>query len=210
MPDCPAFGQSGTGIWTKMPKQKPVRYRNKGTGTGLRCRMPKCRCRRHQPRFHYPAMGLPMDEWTIKTPNCTVAPLSSLWPPPLPKLNVQYIQTLWDCGGGGELCCRPYSAGILHSVSDQIQNLPNSFTTPNKMTSEDDIKGLVSLKFLRPWVYLTEIQCKNQRRPLFASHGWWLTWSGCRRGRGSSGWPDRETSVRSPAPADSRPGCCNK
>jgi hypothetical protein len=54
-------------------------------------------------------------------------------------------------GGGVELCCRPYPAGILHSVSDQIQNLPKCFTTtPNKMTSEDDIKGLVSLKFLRP------------------------------------------------------------
>jgi hypothetical protein len=47
--------------------------------------------------------------------------------------------------------CRPYSAGIVHSVSDQMQNLPNYFTTPNKMTSENDIKGLVSLKFLRPW-----------------------------------------------------------
>ncbi len=46
--------------------------------------------------------------------------------------------------------CRPYSAGILHSVSNQIQNLPNCFTTPNKMTTEDGIKGLVSLKFLRP------------------------------------------------------------
>jgi hypothetical protein len=44
--------------------------------------------------------------------------------------------------------CRPYSAGILHSVSDQMQNLPNYFTTPSKMTSENDIKGLVSLKFL--------------------------------------------------------------
>jgi hypothetical protein len=43
---------------------------------------------------------------------------------------------------------RPYSAGILHSVSDQMQNLPNYFTTPNKMTSENDIKGLVSLKGL--------------------------------------------------------------
>jgi hypothetical protein len=58
------------------------------------------------------------------------------------------------CGGGGgsgggvEMYCGPYSAGVLHSVSDQIQNLPNCF---NKMTSEDDIKGLVSLKFLRPW-----------------------------------------------------------
>jgi hypothetical protein len=44
-----------------------------------------------------------------------------------------------------------YFAGILHSVSDLIQNLPNFLTTPNKMISEDDIKGLVSLKFLRPW-----------------------------------------------------------
>ncbi len=61
-----------------------------------------------------------------------------------------YIQRVCLGGGGVELCCRPYSAGILRSVSDQILNLPNCFTTPNKMTSEDDIKGLVSLKFLRP------------------------------------------------------------
>jgi hypothetical protein len=53
---------------------------------------------------------------------------------PLPKLNVQFIQTVNGCGGGGgvELCCRPYSAGVLHSVSDQIQNLQNCFTTLNK------------------------------------------------------------------------------
>jgi hypothetical protein len=36
------------------------------------------------------------------------------------------------------------------SVSDQMQNLPNYFTTQNKMTSENDIEGLASLKFLRP------------------------------------------------------------
>jgi hypothetical protein len=56
-------------------------------------------------------------------------------------------------GGGGELFCVDHilSPGTLHSVSDQIQNLPNYFTTPKKMTSENDIKGLVSLKFLRPW-----------------------------------------------------------
>jgi hypothetical protein len=30
------------------------------------------------------------------------------------------------------MCRRPYSAGVLHSVSDQIQNLQNCFTTPNK------------------------------------------------------------------------------
>jgi hypothetical protein len=36
------------------------------------------------------------------------------------------------------------TAGILPSVSDQMQNLPNYFTTPNKMTSEKDIKGLAA------------------------------------------------------------------
>jgi hypothetical protein len=50
----------------------------------------------------------------------------------------------------------PYSAGVLHSVSDQIQNIQNFFTTPNKMTSEGDIKGLVSLKFLPPWSMCSE------------------------------------------------------
>jgi hypothetical protein len=38
-------------------------------------------------------------------------------------------------GGGGRrvmLCWRPYSAGVKHSVSDQIQNLQNCYTTPNK------------------------------------------------------------------------------
>ncbi len=31
--------------------------------------------------------------------------LSSLWPPPLPKLNVQFTQAVCVWGGGGELCC---------------------------------------------------------------------------------------------------------
>ena len=49
-----------------------------------------------------------------------VAPLLDLLseilpPPPLP--NVQYIQTMCDCEGGGvEMYCGPYSAGVLHSV----------------------------------------------------------------------------------------------
>ncbi len=54
------------------------------------------------------------------------------------------------------MLCRPYSARILHFVSDQMQNLPNYFTTPNKMTSENDIKGLVSLNFLRPCPHLRQ------------------------------------------------------
>ncbi len=87
---------------------------------------------------------------------CCPSTVPSLWPPPPSPpshCTVQYsIQTVCDYGGGrgcwNILYCEPYSAGVLHSVSDQIQNLQNFFTTPNKMTSEDDIKGLVSLKFL--------------------------------------------------------------
>ncbi len=114
----------------------------------------------------------PMDEGTIWY-LCTVAPLlyllSDLLPPP-PLPNVQYMQytdSVWLWWGGGrgvEMYCGPYSAGVLHSVSDQIQNLQNCFTTPNKMTNEDDIKGLVSLKFLRPCCYLlSPISCLNWR-----------------------------------------------
>jgi hypothetical protein len=89
--------------------------------------------------------------WTGRNYTCvllSVAPLlyllSDLLPPP-PLPNVQYIQTMCDCGGGVEMYCGPSSAGVLNSVSDQIRNLQNCFTAPNKMTSEDDIKGLVSL-----------------------------------------------------------------
>jgi hypothetical protein len=44
--------------------------------------------------------------------------LTSPTPPPkVPKVKVQYIQTVCGCGrgdgtGGIELCCRPYSAGV--------------------------------------------------------------------------------------------------
>jgi hypothetical protein len=68
-----------------------------------------------------------MDEGTMYY--CTFSLTSS----PLPKLNVQNIQCVAvEDGGDVELYCRPYPAGVLHSVSDQIQNLQNSYTTPNK------------------------------------------------------------------------------
>ncbi len=74
---------------------------------------------------------------------CELFPLSRLSDlPPLPKLNVQYIQTVtvgW--GGGGVLNC-----AVDHILQEfytlfsyQIQNLQNCFTIPNKMTSNDDI-----------------------------------------------------------------------
>jgi hypothetical protein len=84
---------------------------------------------------------------------CVLLPLYytfSLTSSPLP--NVQFTDSVRLWGGGGvEMYCGPYSAGVLHSVSDQIQNLQNCFTTPNKITSKDDIKGFGVFKFLRPW-----------------------------------------------------------
>jgi hypothetical protein len=68
---------------------------------------------------------------------CVLLPLYCTFSLTHPLPNVQYIQTVCDCGGGGrwggiEMYCGPYSAGVLHSVSDQIQNLQSCFTTPNK------------------------------------------------------------------------------
>ncbi len=76
--------------------------------------------------------------------------LSDLLPPPLPSQCTVFTDNVWLWGGQGGrgwnvLWIILYSAGVLHSVSDQIRNLQNCFTAPNKMTSEDDIKGLVSL-----------------------------------------------------------------
>jgi hypothetical protein len=81
-----------------------------------------------------------MDKGTIQY-LCTVAPLILLsdllpLPPPLPNVLYSiYRPCVTVCGGGGwgvEMYCVPYSEGVLDSVSDQIQNLQNCFTTPNK------------------------------------------------------------------------------
>jgi hypothetical protein len=75
---------------------------------------------------------------------CTVAPLlyilyDILPPPPLP--NVQYIvyRHCVSVGGGwGVLKCTvDHILQEFYTVFDQIQNLQNCFTTPNKMTSKD-------------------------------------------------------------------------
>jgi hypothetical protein len=69
---------------------------------------------------------------------CTVAPLlyllSDLLPPPPPPMQCTVVYIYKQCVtvGDVEMYCGPYSAGVLHSVSDQIQNLLNCFTTPNK------------------------------------------------------------------------------
>jgi hypothetical protein len=75
--------------------------------------------------------------------------------PPFPKLNVQYIQTVCVAVGGG-------GWGMSNCVVDHIlQEFHTLFLTrfrtykiasppQTKMTSKDDIKGFVSLNFLRP------------------------------------------------------------
>jgi hypothetical protein len=67
-------------------------------------------------------------------------------PPTLP------IQTVCDCGGGGVLKCT-----VDHILQEFYTLFRTRFTTYKiasplltKMTSKDDIKGLVSLQFLRP------------------------------------------------------------
>ncbi len=94
--------------------------------------------------------------WT-KDYTCVLLPLYctstfSLTSFPLP--NVQYIQTVCDWGGGGVLKCivdhilqEFYTLFLTRFRTYKIASPPQT-----KMTSKDDIKGLVSLKFLRPWV----------------------------------------------------------
>jgi hypothetical protein len=84
----------------------------------------------------------------------TLCPSPSLWfnspplPPPLPCVNetisILHKRTVCKrivCGGGGyEVCWRPFLQKfytVLHSVSDQIQNLQNCKTTPNKNLGEE-------------------------------------------------------------------------
>ncbi len=97
--------------------------------------------------------------WMKELYLCTVVPLlyilSDLLPPPPPLPNVQFMQTVCDCGGWGV-------GGVLKCTVDHIlQEFYTLFLTKfrtykiasppqTKMTSKDDIKGLVSLKFLPP------------------------------------------------------------
>jgi hypothetical protein len=86
--------------------------------------------------------------WTQEQYTCTVAPLPSLWPhppppPPQTKCTLCSIsrQCVWLEGRDVELCCRPYSAVVLHSVFGQIQNLQNCYTTPNKWPIKTTLRG---------------------------------------------------------------------
>ena len=73
--------------------------------------------------------------------------------PPYPPFLCQstvYTDSVWlgRGGGGVESCWRPNSAGVKHSVSDQIQNLQNCLTTPNKRLRRG--RGLRQIKTCMP------------------------------------------------------------
>ncbi len=72
---------------------------------------------------------------------CTVAPLLYLLSDLLPN-----VQTVCDCGGGG---CWNVLWAIFWT---RFRTYKFSSPPQTKMTSKDDIKGLVSLNFLRPRV----------------------------------------------------------
>ncbi len=61
-----------------------------------------------------------------------------------------YRQCVWLWGGDVELCCRPYSAGVSHILA-RFRTYKIATPPKTKMTSKDDNKGFVSLKFLRLW-----------------------------------------------------------
>ncbi len=95
--------------------------------------------------------------WTKELYLSTVAPLlyflSDLLPP-FPMYSV--CRQCATVGVGGMLKCT-----VDHILQEfytllltRFRTLQNCFTIPNKITSKDDIKGLVSLKFLRPWTGL--------------------------------------------------------
>ena len=96
--------------------------------------------------------------WTKELYLCTVAPLlyllSDLLPTPyLP--NVQYMQTVCDCGGRG--VGRVLKCTVDHILQEFYTLFLTRFRTYKiasppltKMTGKDDIEGLVSLKLLRP------------------------------------------------------------
>ena len=99
--------------------------------------------------------------WMGSTVECCPSTVPSLWPPPpSPPSQCTVYARVCDCGGGGVLKCTVdhilqefYTLFLIRFKTYKIASPPIT-----KMTSEDDIKGLVSLKFLRPCMTLFKLQ----------------------------------------------------
>ncbi len=93
-----------------------------------------------------------MDKGTILV-HCFPSTVPSLWPPPSPPSQCTvYTDSVWLWGGG-------FKCTVDHILQEFYTLFLSRFRTykitsppQTKMTSKDDIKGLVSLKFLRPWL----------------------------------------------------------
>jgi hypothetical protein len=83
----------------------------------------------------------------IFDPSCVLLPLYLLSDlPPLPKVNVQYIQTEYGCGGGGGGARMVLSCVVDHILQEFNTLFLTRFRTykiatpsQTKMTSKDDI-----------------------------------------------------------------------
>ncbi len=83
---------------------------------------------------------------SVLLPLCCTFSLTS----PLP--NVQYIQTVCDRGWGVLKCTVDHILQEYYTLFlARVRTYKIASPPQTKMTSENDIKGLVSLKFLRPW-----------------------------------------------------------
>jgi hypothetical protein len=100
-----------------------------------------------------------MDKGTIWYCTCVLLPLYCTFfltssPSPLP--NVQFIQIVCDLWGvvgvlKCEMYCKPYLQEFYILFLTRFKTYKIASPPPQtKMTSKDDMKGLVSLKFLRP------------------------------------------------------------
>ncbi len=70
MPDCPASGQSGTGLKKKLTMPKPVRYRTKLTQSGIFLV-------RYQTKIRYAGMPMPALISSMPMPSYGIRQLST-------------------------------------------------------------------------------------------------------------------------------------
>ncbi len=90
---------------------------------------------------------------------CCPSTVPSLWPPPsspLPNVHCTvYTDSVWLVGGvvgGVEMYCGPYLQEFYSLFLTRLKTYRTASPPQTKKTSKDDIKGLASLKFLRPWL----------------------------------------------------------
>ncbi len=83
---------------------------------------------------------------------CCPSTVPSLWPPPPspPSQCTVYTDSVLLVGGV-EMYCGPYLQEFYTLFLTRFKTYKIASPPQTKMTSKDDIKGLVSLKFLRPW-----------------------------------------------------------